>query len=186
MEMISSNSLSILQDSCFYLQLIDVKTEIQKYLKTTQWHTVGKWSLGSDSCHLQRSPSCYPSSLFPRETEGNGKKLQSQLTETTQVSTVSSSWLVQEDFSSAWMFLWLNTPSLLPDLCYLSLTLTTSCDIWFQLCPLASANRLSGFHPYLWRLLLSLPQTTFSQPSWISLSFFHALGSCALNTSMLL
>ena len=185
MEMISSNSLSILRERYFCLQLTDVKTEIQKCLKTTQWPTAGKWSLGSDSCHLQRSPSCYPSSLFPRKTKGNGEKLQSQLTETIQVSTLSSSWLLQEAFSSACMFLWLSTPSLLPDLCYLSLTLTTFCDIWFQLGPLASANRLSGFHIFE-GCYCHFPELPFSQPSWISHSFFHALGSCALNTSMLL
>lgn len=183
--MISSNSLSILRERCFCLQSTDVKTEIQKCLKTTQWPTAGKWSLGSDSCHLQRSPSCYPSSLFPRKTKGNGKKLQSQLTETTQVSTLSSSWLLQEAFSSAWTFLWLSIPSLLPDLCYLSLTLTTFGDIWFQLGPLASANRLSGFHIFEGGYY-PFPELPFSQPSWISHSFFHALGSCALNTSMLL
>lgn len=182
--MISSNSLSILWDRCFYLQLIDVKTEIQKCLKTTQWHTVGKWSLGSDSCHLQRSPSCYPSGLFPRETKGNGKKLQSQLTETTQVSTVCSSWLVQEAFPSAWMFLRLNTSSLLPDLCYLSLTLTTFRDIWFQLCPLASASRLSGFHIFEGCYCHFPVKLPFSQPSWISLFSFMLWGP--VNTSMLL
>lgn len=119
------------------------------------------------SAHLLRPPSFPMPRVLPRgEKKGNGKKThKSQFTETTPMIIFSSWWHLQDNFSSAWMSLWLTAPRPLSDsLHHLNITLITFHEVWFLLCPLSSAIRLSGFQ--IWRLILGPPELPLSQPKW--------------------